>query len=77
MADDGESDVGVPDYIQSARLSSEFGGYRLLAQVRDGSLGVDTLIETLAVRRPARPRRRRLPGRQEMGLRALLSRARA
>jgi NADH:ubiquinone oxidoreductase subunit F (NADH-binding)/NADH:ubiquinone oxidoreductase subunit E len=46
MAAAGETDVSVPAYTALAAYL-EGGGYRLLQTVRDGTLGVEALIETM------------------------------
>ncbi|MEP0508394.1 MAG: NADH-ubiquinone oxidoreductase-F iron-sulfur binding region domain-containing protein [Aurantimonas coralicida] len=46
LAAAGETTVRVPDYINLADYLAA-GGYKLLAKIRDGSLAVDTLIETM------------------------------
>ena len=46
LAAAGETTVRVPDYTNLADYLAA-GGYKLLAKIRDGSLAVDTLIETM------------------------------
>ncbi|HEX2019762.1 MAG TPA: NADH-ubiquinone oxidoreductase-F iron-sulfur binding region domain-containing protein, partial [Aurantimonas sp.] len=46
MAAAGETDVSVPAYTGLAAYL-EGGGYRLLQTVRDGTLGIEALIETM------------------------------
>ncbi|TCD15041.1 NADH-ubiquinone oxidoreductase-F iron-sulfur binding region domain-containing protein [Oricola cellulosilytica] len=47
MADDGEFDVAVPDYIP-LHAYQEYGGYQVWDRVRGGDLDADTLIRTLS-----------------------------
>ncbi len=46
LAAAGETTVRVPDYTNLADYLAA-GGYKLLSKIRDGSLAVDTLIETM------------------------------
>lgn len=46
LAAAGETNVRVPDYTNLADYLAA-GGYKLLSKIRDGSLAVDTLIETM------------------------------
>jgi formate dehydrogenase len=47
MADTGEFDVALPDYIP-LHAYLEFGGYQVWERVRNGELGAETLMETLS-----------------------------
>ena len=72
LAREGRTDVVVPKYIALDEYLAG-GGYELLKTVRSGALGAEAIIKTLQASGSARPRRRGLPARKEMGVRPLVS----